>query len=67
MQLKQLQFKKNKAKIELLSFSSSKLLLRLFYNKNGISGSFTFYNTKLAYHLYYINLALLWLCPVVVV
>ena len=41
------------AKIVLLSFSS-KLLLHLSYNRNGISGSFTFHKSKL--HVSYINL-----------
>jgi len=36
-----------------LSFSS-KLLLHLSYNKNGVSGSFTFHKSKL--HIIYINL-----------
>jgi len=46
-------FQIHKAKIELLSFSS-KHLLYLSYNKNGISGSFTFHKSKL--HTFCINL-----------
>jgi len=43
--------KYKKAKTELLFFSS-KLLLHLSYNKNGVSGSFTFFKNQIAYHLY---------------
>jgi len=45
-------FQINKTKIELFSFSSK--LLHLSYNKNDISGSFTFHKSKL--NIIYINL-----------